>query len=120
MALTVRDTLNSSGTGGTLSFIGTATAGDNTLKAAVTGNKFRVTGMQLFPGNTTASAPSLKSGASTVLFGTVPLDATGAAGLPKVDLPFNPAGHVVTTVSEALVLNNTAVPMSGSVSYVIE
>lgn len=92
--------------------IDVATAGDNTLVAAVTGKQLRVLSYALVAGG--AVAVRWKSGAATNLSGAMSFAANGG-----VAPAWSPVGLLQTVAGDALVLNlSAAVQVSGHLVYV--
>jgi hypothetical protein len=124
MAVTATDVPSPSGNGGTVTFTA-VDSGYSTLKAAITGNKYRITGFSLVMSGTTAVDVYFAS-ATTAIYpnlATAPITlsrdvAAGVAGLFPAP---NKDGFCSTTVSEALRINlSGAAEVSGHVNYTIE
>ena len=91
--------------------IDVASAGDNTIVAAVAGKKIRVLQYALVVG--AATTVIWKSG-STAISGDMSFDANSG-----ISSPFSPVGLFETAAGEALVLNLSAAnPVSGHLVYV--
>lgn len=124
MAVTVRETANPSGNGGTVAFAA-VDSGYSTIVAAVTGKKIRVTGFSLVLSGVTAVDVYFAS-ASTAIYpalSTAPITlsrdvAAGVAGLFPAP---NPDGFFVTASAEALRINlSGASEVTGHVNYITE
>jgi len=90
--------------------IDVASAGDNTIVAAVTGKKIRVLQYALVV--SAATTVIWKSG-TTPITGDMPFAANGG-----ISSPFSPSGLFETSAGEALVLNLSAGnPVSGHLVY---
>lgn len=124
MAVTVRETANPSGNGGTVAFTA-VDSGYSTIVAAVTGKKIRVTGFSVLLSGATPVDVYFAS-ASTAIYpalSTAPitLDRDLAAGVPGVFPARNEDGFFVTATAEALRINlSGASEVSGHVNYTIE
>lgn len=91
--------------------ISASDSGDNTIVAASSGKAFRVLAYVLVADD--AVAVKWKDGASTDTSGDMSLAANGG-----VAAPYNPDGHVATSVGNALVLNlSGAVAVNGHLTY---
>jgi len=104
--------------GGTIAeaVIDTASSGDNTLVAAVTGQTIRLYKIVLYAN--AANTVILKDGASTKLMGNIDLPAKAGYVIDN-----DSSGHCpfTCTVSNALVLNlSAATQVSGRVWYTID
>lgn len=124
MAVTVRETANPSGNGGTVAFVA-VDSGYSTIVAAVTGKKIRVTGFSLVLSGTTAVDVYFAS-ASTAIYpalssAPITLDRDSANGVSGVFPAPNDNGFFVTAASEALRINlSGAAEVAGHVNYVLE
>jgi hypothetical protein len=95
--------------------IDTASSGDNTVVAGVTGKKIRVTGLFLVNGHTATQTVRFESGAGgTALTGQMILGANGVLALPD-----NPAGWFETAAGSLLNLELAgATTVDGTLMYV--
>jgi hypothetical protein len=124
MAVTLRETANPSGIGGTVAFVA-VDSGYSTIVAAVTGKKIRVTGFSIVLSGSTAVDVYFAS-ASTAIYpslSTAPitLDRDTANGVPGVFPAPNADGFFVTASGEALRINLSGESeVAGHVNYVTE
>jgi len=101
-------------TGQIFEVIDAASSGDNTLVAAISGQKIRVLSYTLLCD--AATLVRFESGASgTALTGRMSFGAMGG-----VSVPFSPVGHFETAVGDLLNLElDIASPVTGHITYMI-
>lgn len=94
--------------------VAAASAGDNTLVAAVTGKRIRVVGLVLVASGGANSCRLESAASGTALTGVMDLIADG-----QLVLPFNPSGWCQTLVAELLNLElSAATSVAGVLAYV--
>jgi hypothetical protein len=100
--------------------ISTSSSGDNTIVAAVTGQKIKVLNYVVTNSVATAQAVTWKSGASTSLSGAMGLPSSIGGGIAMAGTG-GEVPSLATAAGQALVLNlSAATAVAGHIAYIVE